>query len=199
MKGLTMAVWGYIRSERNQEAKNMMNEYVTSVHHLIIEDSVEAQNCNKKLLEIKSLMQQGDILYIKSLDDLGNNYSEIKREWSDFCRKGVSVHVLNIPILNSESLKSEFTNNLVSEVVYEMLDYVSTSEKDIAKQRQAEGIASAKTKGIRFGRPPITLPDNWDAVISDWKKGNITAVEAIKLTGMKRSTFYKMAENREDN
>lgn len=191
-----MAVWGYIRvSSRDQNEDRQIKELeslVTSEYHLIIDKASGKDFERPKYQAMKSLMQNGDTLVIKSLDRLGRNYEMIKTEWQDFKNKGVHIRVLDMPLLNTENKSNDLTASLINDVVLELLSYVAESERNNIKQRQAEGIAIAKAKGTKFGRPSVQLPENWDSAIDDWKAGKITAVEAMKITGIKRSTFYKI-------
>lgn len=190
-----MAVWGYIRvSSKDQNEDRQIAEIeplVTTKSHLVVE-KISGKNFDRpKYHVMKDLMHVGDTLVIKSLDHLGRNYEMIKSEWQSFKDKGIHIRVLDMPLLNTENKQDDLTMNLISDVVLELLSYVAESERRNIKQRQAEGITIAKQKGVKFGRPSVQLPDNWDSVIADWKAGNITAVEAMKRTGIKRSSFYK--------
>lgn len=189
-----MSVWGYIRvSTKDQNEARQIAEIeplVTTKDHLIIEKMSGKDFNRPKYQSMKNLMHNGDTLVIKSLDRLGRDYEGIKEEWQDFKNRDIHVRVLDMPLLNTES-NNDLNANLINDIVLELLAYVAESERRNIKQRQAEGIAIAKRKGTQFGRPNFVQPDNWNEVIKKWKAGKITAKEAMKLTGTKRTTFYK--------
>lgn len=190
-----MSTWGYIivsSKDQNEDIQIIeIESLVTTKDHLIIE-KISGKDFNRpRYQSMKNLMNDNDTLVIKSLDRLGRNYEAIKEEWQDFKKRNIHVRVLDMPLLNTEN-KDDLTANLINDVVLELLSYVAESERKNAKQRQKEGIKAAKDKGVKFGRPSVELPDNWDSVIKDWKAGMITAKQAMDLTGMKRTSFYKL-------
>ena len=191
-----MAVWGYIRvSSKDQNEDRQIIEIenlVTTPSHLIVEKMSGKDFNRPKYKAMKDIMRENDTLIVKSLDRLGRNYEAIKQEWQDFKNRNIHVRVLDMPLLNTEN-KDDLTANLINDIVLELLGYVAESERKNIKQRQKEGIASAHSKGVKFGRPNMQLPDNWDETIKLWKDKKITAVEAMRRTNMKRSTFYKFA------
>lgn len=191
-----MAVWGYVRvSSKEQNVDRQVVELkpmVTTESHLIVE-KISGKNFDRpKYQSMKNLMNSGDTLIIKSLDRLGRNYEMIKNEWKDFEDKNIQVRVLNMPLLATEYDKKDLTRNLINDIVLELLSYVAESERKNIKERQAEGIKVARTKGVKFGRPQIELPTLWDIVIEDWKNGKITAKQAMTTLQLKRTTFYKL-------
>lgn len=144
-----------------------------------------------------SLLRSGDTLIIKELDRLGRDMTMIKEEWQFLERKGISIVVIDTPILNTVG-KSDLEKTLISNIVFELLSYMAEKERLKIKQRQAEGIAAAKTKGKKFGRPTISYPDNWEEVYTKLKDGKITAVKAMELTSMKKTSFYKLIKQYEN-
>ena len=192
-----MSTWGYIRvSSKDQNEDRQIIEIeplVTTKDHLIIE-KISGKDFNRpKYQSMKNLMNDNDTLVIKSLDRLGRNYEAIKEEWQDFKKRNIHVRVLDMPLLNTEN-KDDLTANLINDVVLELLSYVAESERKNTKQRQKEVIKAAKDKGVKFGRPSVELPDNWNSVIKDWKAGKITAKQAMELTNTKRTSFYKLVK-----
>lgn len=144
-----------------------------------------------------SLLRSGDTLIIKELDRLGRDMTMIKEEWQFLERKGISIVVIDTPILNTVG-KSDLEKTLISNIVFELLSYMAEKERLKIKQRQAEGIAAAKSKGKKFGRPTISYPDNWEEVYTKLKDGKITAVKAMELTSMKKTSFYKLIKQYEN-
>ena len=141
-----------------------------------------------------ALLRRGDTLVIKSLDRLSRNKADIKNELQYFKDNGIRLKVLDLPTTLMEYPEGqEWIFDMVNNVLIEVLGSIAEQERITIHQRQAEGIEAAKAKGKHLGRPQAVKPDNWDDVISDWRNGEITAVEAMRQTGLKRTTFYKFA------
>ena len=141
-----------------------------------------------------ALLRRGDTLVIKSLDRLSRNKADIKNELQYFKDNGIRLKVLDLPTTLMEYPEGqEWIFDMVNNVLIEVLGSIAEQERITIHQRQAEGIEAAKAKGKHLGRPQAVKPDNWDDVISDWRNGEITAVEAMRQTGLKRTTFYKLA------
>lgn len=143
-------------------------------------------------------LKQGSVLYVKSIDRLGRNYSDLTEQWQIITRKkGADIVVLDMPLLDTRRNK-DLLGTFISDIVLALLSYVAENERTNIRQRQAEGIAAAKRRGIRFGRPPKPLPDNFEAVCQAWKSGQVQAGEAAEMCGMPRSTFlYKARRHSE--
>lgn len=145
----------------------------------------------KKLLK---KIKPGDLLYIKSIDRLGRNYEEIQNQWRIITKeKSADIYVIDMPLLDTRRGK-DLLGTFISDLVLQLLSFVAENERTNIKQRQAEGIAAAKAKGIRFGRPPKSLPDNFHEAYQRWKQGEITGTAAAKECGMPLSTFRYRAE-----
>lgn len=190
------AVWGYIRvSTKDQNEDRQVKEIlplVTTKSHLIIEKVSGKDFDRPKWNALKDIMVEGDTLIIKSLDRLGRNYHQMKDEWLELNRRKIKVHVLDTPILNTDKYDNELMGDFAVNIVFEVLSFVAENERKTTLQRQKEGIKVARNKGIKFGRPNIQYPPNWKTVYNDWQNGNITAVEAMRQTKLKKSTFYKL-------
>ena len=137
-------------------------------------------------------LRQNDLLYIKSIDRLGRNYSEILEQWRILTReKKVDIVVLDMPILDTRRGK-DLMGTFLSDIVLQVLSFVAENERTNIRQRQAEGIAAAKARGVRFGRPPKPLPENFCSAYQQWKNGTMTGTAAAQECGMSLSTFrYK--------
>ena len=134
-------------------------------------------------------MKKDDLLYIKSIDRLGRNYAEILEQWRFLTKeKGIDIVVLDMPLLDTRRGK-DLLGTFLSDIVLQVLSFVAENERTNIRQRQAEGIAAAKAKGIRFGRPPKPLPENFHSVYQRWKMGEITGTAAAKECGMPLATF----------
>ena len=138
------------------------------------------------------MLRPGDTLVIKEMDRLGRDYSAIKDEWLDIQKMGVDIVIIDTPILNTKE-KSDLEKNLICSIVFELLAYTAEKERRKIRSRQAEGIKLALDRGVKFGRPETALPENYAEVIGLWQSGSITAVEAMKQLGLKKTTFYKLA------
>ncbi len=140
-----------------------------------------------------AMLRRGDTLVIKSLDRLSRNKADIKNELQHFKDNGIRLKVLDLPTtLADYPAGQEWVLDMVNNILVEVLASIAQQERETIRQRQAEGIATAKGKGKHLGRPKAEKPANWEEVIAQWKRGEITAVEAMRRTGTKRSTFYKL-------
>lgn len=197
-----MAIWAYVRvSTREQNEDRQVEELkdlVTTKSHLIIEKQ-SGKDFNRPLYQsLKNIMREGDTLIIKSLDRLGRNYEQMKDEWKDLSDRGIKIRVLDSPLLDTSKYDDDLMGKFVSDIVFNVLSFCSENERKNIKQRQAEGIAIAKAKGVKFGRPSIEFPNNFKTIYNDWKNGKITAVESYRQLGIKKTSFYKMVKRYEN-
>ena len=190
--------YGYIRvssSDQNESRQYMaMYQQGISENHLFI-DKLSGKDFRRP--QYRTMLRQlkpGDILCVTSIDRLGRNYEEILQQWRLLTKeREVSIVVLDMPVLNSGQTR-DLTGTLISDIVLQLLSYVAQTEREFIHQRQAEGIAAAKAKGVRFGRPPRPLPENFHSAYQRWKAGKITGTAAAKECGMPLSTFRYRAE-----
>ena len=142
-------------------------------------------------------MKKDDLLYIKSIDRLGRNYEEIQNQWRFLTKdKGIDIVVLDMPLLDTRRGK-DLVGTFLSDVVLQVLSFVAENERSNIKQRQAEGIAAAKLRGVQFGRPPKPLPSNFYSVYQQWRKGDLTVSSASEACNMSRTTFHRRAKQYE--
>ena len=142
-----------------------------------------------------AILRRGDTLVIKSLDRLSRNKTDIKSELQYFKDNGIRLKVIDLPTTMMELPEGqEWVFEMVNNILIEVLGTIAEQERTTIRQRQAEGIAAAKAKGKKLGRPAVAVPENWDDVYASWKNGEITAKEAMKRTGLKRTSFYKIAK-----
>ncbi len=193
-------IYGYVRvstKEQNLDRQLMaIKQYIPDERN-IITDKESGENLDRQGYQIlrNMILRSGDTLIIKSLDRLSRNKSDIKRELEFFREKKIRLKVIDLPTTMIElEVGQEWVFNMVNNILIEVLGTIAEQERMSIKLRQAEGIAAAHAKGVKFGRPRAELPENWDSVINDWKSGNITAVRAMKLTNTKRTTFYKLVK-----
>lgn len=134
-------------------------------------------------------LKSNDVLFIKSIDRLGRNYDEILEQWKTITKdKHVDIVVLDMPLLDTRK-KNDLTGTLISDIVLQLLSYVSQTEREFIKQRQREGIALAKQKGIKFGRTPYEMPDGYLEIREKYLKGEITSRKAGEMLGISYKTF----------
>ena len=142
------------------------------------------------------MLREGDTLVVKSLDRLSRNKSDIKKELEYFKANNIRLKIIDIPTTMMDLLEGqEWVFDMVNNILIEVLGTIAQQERETIKSRQAEGIAVAKAKGVKFGRPQASYPDNWLPVIKRWKSGEITATKAMELTQTKRTTFYKLVNS----
>ena len=135
-----------------------------------------------------------DTLVVKSIDRLGRNYDEILVQWRMITKqKQAAIVVLDMPLLDTRQNR-DLTGTLIADIALQLLSYVAQTEREFIKQRQKEGIAAAKAKGVRFGRPPRPLPENFHSCYQRWKQGEITGTAAAKECGMPLASFRYRAE-----
>ena len=139
-------------------------------------------------------IKKDDLLYVKSIDRLGRNYAEILEQWRILTKeKGIDIVVLDMPLLDTRRGK-DLMGTFLSDIALQVLSFVAENERTNIRQRQAEGIAAAKKRGVRFGRPPSPLPENFHEIYQQWTNGKITGLAAAKACGMPMSTFRYRAE-----
>lgn len=141
----------------------------------------------KKLLK---KLKDGDLLYVKSIDRLGRNYEEIQEQWRILTKeKKIDIVVLDMSLLDTRNGK-DLLGTFISDVVLQILSFVAQNERENIRTRQAEGIAEAKSNGVKFGRPEMPLPENFNEMYIAWRNKELSVREAAKNCGMATSTFY---------
>lgn len=139
-------------------------------------------------------MRLGDVLYVKSIDRFGRNYEEIIEQWRILTKdKGIDIVILDMPLLDTRKDKN-LMGTFIADLVLQILSFVAETERANIKQRQAEGIAAAKARGVKFGRPKKEMPDNFGELATMWFNGQITGSEAARKCGVALSTFRNRAE-----
>ncbi len=197
-----MSVYGYIRvSSRDQKEDRQqiaLKEVGVNLQNIYV-DKQSGKDFNrpqyKKMLR---KLKKDDLLYIKSIDRLGRNYEEILQQWRILTKeKGVDIVVLDMPLLDTRRGK-DLMGTFLSDIVLQVLSFVAENERTNIKQRQAEGIAATKAQGIKFGRPPLPLPDNFYEVHKAWRSKKITLKQAAEACNMPVGTFYGKARKFEN-
>ena len=197
-----MSIWGYIRvssRDQNEERQLIALREVGVPEKNIYLDKQSGKDFNrpqyKKLLR---KLKRDDLLYIKSIDRLGRNYGEILEQWRVLTKeKGVDIVVLDMPLLDTRRGK-DLMGTFLSDIVLQVLSFVAENERTNIRQRQAEGIAAAKARGVKFGRPPRPLPENFYAVHKAWRTKKLSLKEAAEACNMPVGTFYGKARKFEN-
>ena len=139
-----------------------------------------------------AMLRPGDTLMVKSLDRLSRSKADIRNELEYFKANGIRLKVIDLPTTMMElPLGQEWVFEMVNNILIEVLGTIAEQERETVRRRQREGIDAAKAKGKHLGRPAVVKPSNWEEVIGEWQTGNITAREAMRQLGMKRTAFYK--------
>ena len=191
--------YGYVRvsSQDQNEARQYLELLDMGIDKkYIYMDKLSGKDFNRPAYHklVYKKLKQGDLLVVKSIDRLGRNYNEILQEWKYITKdKKVDIKILDMPLLDTDQ-KKDLIGTLIGDIVLQLLSFVAENERVNIHQRQAEGIAAAKAKGIRFGRPPKPLPENFHSVYQRWKMGEITGTAAAKECGMPLATFRYRAE-----
>lgn len=191
-------IFGYCRvSSRDQNLDRQIQRLVENgvEERNIVKDEQSGKDFQREgYLYLKEhALRNGDTLVLTEFDRLGRNYDEIKKEYQELTDRGIIIRFLDNEMLGTYN-KSDIEKKLIANFMLELLAYISEKERLKIRQRCDEGIQNAKKQGIKFGRPAILLPSNWNEVISLWRNGEITAVKAMELTKLKRTTFYKLAK-----
>lgn len=192
----------YVRVSSKDQNIDRQLEAVKELHideRDIFIDKQSGKDFNRENYQaLKKCLRKGDLLFIKSIDRLGRDYKEIRKEWADITTNiGADIKVLDMPNLDTTKHK-DLLGTFISDLILQVLSYVAEQERKNIKQRQAEGIAIAKAKGIKLGRPKAEYPKDFEKVYSDWKAGNMTAVKAFEQLGLKKATFYNLVKKYED-
>ena len=190
--------YGYVRvstREQNEQRQMIaMKEYGVEEARIYTDKQSGKDFVRKNYKRLLRRLKSGDTLVIKSIDRLGRNYEEILEQWRCITKeKQAAIVVLDMPLLDTRQTR-DLTGTLIADLVLQLLSYVAQTERESIRQRQAEGIAAAKARGVRFGRAPKPLPENFRTVCRRWESGEITGTTAARECGMPLSTFrYRVA------
>ena len=192
-----MKTYGYVRvSSRDQnEARQLvaMKEFGVPDDNIFM-DKQSGKDFNRpSYTRLMKKLKPGDVLVVKSIDRLGRNYDEILEQWRIITKeKQAAIVVLDMPLLDTRSNR-DLTGTLIADIVLQLLSYVAETERAFIRQRQAEGIAAAKARGQRFGRPAKDRGEEYEACVTQWKEGTLSAAQASRRLGVSHNTFLKWA------
>ena len=195
-------IYGYVRvSTRDQNEERQLRalrELAIPEQNLYLDKRSGKDFARPAYGRLMRRLKKDDLLYVKSIDRLGRNYGEIQEQWRLLTKeKGVDIVVLDMPLLDTRRGK-DLMGTFLSDIVLQVLSFVVENERANIRQRQAEGIAAAKARGVRFGRPPRPLPENFREVHRQWRNKKITLRQAAEACGMPEGTFYAKAAKFED-
>ena len=197
---MTEKIYGYVRVssiEQNEIRQLVALENAGVEKRNIFIDKQSGKNFDRpKYKRLMKKLKPGDLLYIQSIDRLGRNYIEIQEQWRILTKdKGVDICVIDMPLLNTRNGK-DLLGTFIADLVLQILSFVAQTERENIRTRQAQGIAAAKSRGVKFGRPVKELPANFYSVLAKWERQEITGREAAKECGMPVTTFlYKAKEH----
>ncbi|MCM1326490.1 MAG: recombinase family protein [Bacteroidales bacterium] len=190
-----MSIYGYVRvsSMDQNETRQMaaLRDMAVRKKNIFMDkqSGKDFERPNYKRLVKK--LKAGDILYILSIDRLGRNYEEIQKQWRILTKEiGIDICVLDMPLLDTRNGK-DLMGMFIADLVLQILSFVAQSEHENIKKRQAEGIAAAKAKGVKFGRPEKLVPSDFGKVVKDWEQKKITFAEVLNQCNMSKATFYR--------
>ena len=195
---MTDHIFAYARVSTKEQREDRQLDALTALHidprHIYVDKQSGKDFDRPMYRKLLRRLKKDDLLYIKSIDRLGRNYREILEQWRILTKeKEVDIVVLDMPLLDTRRGK-DLMGTFLSDIVLQILSFVAENERTNIRQRQAEGIAAAKSKGVRFGRPPSPLPENFHSVYQKWRSGKMTGTDAAKACGMPLSTFRYRAK-----
>ncbi|MDE6929350.1 MAG: recombinase family protein [Lachnospiraceae bacterium] len=195
-------VYGYVRvssKEQNEERQLIALQEMSVPEKNIFVDKQSGKDFKRPMYRrMLQKIKRDDLLYVKSIDRLGRNYAEILEQWRILTKeRGIDIVVLDMPLLDTRRGK-DLMGTFLSDIVLQVLSFVSENERTNIRQRQAEGIAAAKARGIKFGRPSLPLPDNFYEIHREWRMKKISLKEAAKACDMPVGTFYGKARKFEN-
>ncbi len=188
-------IYGYVRvssTDQNEDRQMIELKEKGLQEKWIYMDKQSGKDFNRpNYQKMLKKLQSGDLLYILSIDRLGRNYNEILEQWRILTKEiGIDVCVIDMPLLDTRNGK-DLMGTFIADLVLQILSFVAENERENIKKRQAQGIAAARAKGVKFGRPEIEIPDDFGDIVKAFQKNKISFDEVLLKTGMKKTTFYR--------
>lgn len=189
------STYGYVRvssTDQNEDRQMLALREKAIPDKNIFMDKQSGKDFNRpQYKRLIKRLKSGDLLYIMSIDRLGRNYEEIQMQWRVLTKEiGADICVLDMPLLDTRNGK-DLMGTFIADLVLQILSFVAQNERENIKKRQAEGIAAAKAKGVRFGRPEIEPPDNFAKLIHQWEKKQLSISDVLEQCNMSEATFYR--------
>lgn len=194
---MTDHIFGYARVSTKEQREDRQLDALTALHidprHIYVDKQSGKDFDRPMYRKLLRRLKKDDLLYIKSIDRLGRNYAEILEQWRLLTQtKGIDIVVLDMPLLDTRRGK-DLMGTFLSDIVLQVLSFVAENERTNIRQRQAEGIAAAKARGVKFGRPPRPLPDNFYEVHKAWRAKRLSLKQAAQACDLPVGTFYSKA------
>lgn len=191
-----MECYGYIRvsaKDQNPDRQFLaMQEQQIKQKNIYLDKMSGKSFARPQYLRLLKRLKKGDVIVVKSIDRLGRDYAEILEQWRRITKEiGADIRVIDMPLLNTDAAHGDLTGVFIADLVLQILAYVAETERTFIKQRQAEGIAAAKQKGIRFGCRKKDVPDEFQEYYLLWREEEISLRKAAEELGMNYSTFYR--------
>lgn len=190
-----MKVYGYVRvssTDQNEDRQLIALRKRNIPEKNIFMDKLSGKNTDRpQYQKLFQKLKSGDLLYVLSIDRLGRNYEDILAGWRVLTKEiGADICVIDMPLLDTRNGK-DLMGTFIADLVLQILSFVAQNERENIKKRQAQGIAAAKAKGVKFGRPEIAVPHNFDSIIRAWEQKQISFSMATKQCNMSEATFYR--------
>lgn len=191
-----MTAYGYVRvssTDQNEDRQMLALGEKSIPRENIYMDKQSGKDFHRpRYRALTRRLRHGDVLYILSIDRLGRNYEEIQQQWRYLTKEiGIDIVVLDMPLLDTRQGK-DLMGTFIADLVLQILSFVAQSERENIKKRQAEGIAAAKARGVRFGRPERQIPDNFPQLVREWERKHITLSQLLsQCEGLSEATFYR--------
>ena len=190
-----MGIYGYVRvssTDQNEDRQMIALRETQVLEKNIYVDKQSGKDFDRpNYRKLLKKLKAGDLLYILSIDRLGRNYEEILKQWRILTKEiGIDICVLDMPLLDTRNGK-DLMGTFIADLVLQILSFVAQNERDTIRKRQAEGIAAAEARGVRFGRPEKRVPEDFGKIVKEWERKNIPISEVLKLCGMSEATFYR--------
>ena len=190
-----MSEYGYIRvssTDQNEDRQRLAMAERAVPEKNIYTDKQSGKDFDRpQYKKLVKKLRAGDLVYVLSIDRLGRNYEEIQRQWRILTKEiGADICVIDMPLLDTRSGK-DLMGTFIADLVLQILSFMAQSERENIKKRQAQGIAAAKARGVRFGRPEAPLPEDFPAIAAAWEQGKLPLAEAIRRCNISEATFYR--------
>lgn len=188
-------IYGYVRvstKDQNEDRQIFAMRQLNIPTENIYMDKQSGKDFRRpQYQKLVKKIKKDDILFIKSIDRLGRNYGEILEQWRTLTKEiGIDIAVIDMPLLDTRRGK-DLMGTFLSDIVLQILSFVADNERTNIRQRQAEGIAAAKMRGVKFGRPPKAIPENFDTLVLAWERKQMSLKELLCICEISETTFYR--------
>ncbi len=188
-------VYGYVRISSTDQNEVRQLDAMRSCdvpQKNVYVDKVSGKDFQRKQYQrMLNKLRSGDLLFVLSIDRLGRDYEEVQNQWRILTKEiGVDICVIDMPLLDTRNGK-DLMGTFIADLVLQILSFVAQSERENIRRRQREGIAAAKARGVKFGRPEVPVPEDFETIVNEWEMKKFSEKEALKRSGLSRATFYR--------